>query len=405
MDNLTHTVIGLVAGETIARVARSPRRVSYLAIGMIGGNLPDSDLLVSYGEGTLGYLLQHRGYTHTIVGCVALALLLYAAVALVLRARGDPLSRREHASMAAFALFAVLLHLGMDALNNYGVHPFWPFDDRWFYGDVLFIVEPSFWIAAAPLLFLQRTTTARVALGVVLLAALVLNAFMHAGQGVQWAVVTLGAAALVLLGRRASPRVAVTVAVAGCIGVVSMFFVSSVLATRAVHASAAARFAGETAIDEVMTPAPMQPACWDVVSMRRSEDRYFARQATATPWSGSPPRCVRVTSQQAGGVTAPWVAPASNREPDPRVRWLGVVEVPIAAFERTLRGHCRLEAMMQFARAPYIGEHEGQPYLADLRFDREPGLGFAELPLHEPGAKCPRPVPWTMPREDLLPPR
>ncbi len=153
---------------------------------MIGGNLPDSDLLVSYGGGKLGYLLQHRGYTHTIVGCVALALLLAAAVALFHRWRGDPLSRREHASMAGFALFAVLLHLGMDALNNYGVHPFWPFDDRWYYGDVLFIVEPSFWIAAAPLVFLQRTLAARIALGAVLCIALVLNVLTHRGQFVEW---------------------------------------------------------------------------------------------------------------------------------------------------------------------------------------------------------------------------
>jgi inner membrane protein len=175
VDNLTHTVIGLVAGETLARATRSARRGSLLVIGMIGGNLPDSDLLVSYGGGKLGYLLQHRGYTHTLIGCLVLALLLYAAVALIHRVRGDPLSRREHAVMAAFAVFAVLLHLGMDALNNYGVHPFWPFDDRWFYGDVLFIIEPSFWIAAAPLILLQRTLAARCALGLVLLVALALR--------------------------------------------------------------------------------------------------------------------------------------------------------------------------------------------------------------------------------------
>src|SRR5438067_5678669 len=35
----------------------------------------------------------------------------------------------------------------MDSLNVYGVHPFWPFDANWYYGDLVFIVEPVFWIA------------------------------------------------------------------------------------------------------------------------------------------------------------------------------------------------------------------------------------------------------------------
>src|SRR5690606_3787254 len=39
------------------------------------------------------------------------------------------------------------LHLLMDYLNSYGIHPFHPFDSRWYYGDLIFILEPVFWIA------------------------------------------------------------------------------------------------------------------------------------------------------------------------------------------------------------------------------------------------------------------
>src|SRR6185436_8226314 len=84
MDNLTHSLIGIVAGDTVARSARSAtgglsadtRRAFLVTVSVIGGNLPDSDLLVSYSGFTrdkLAYMLQHRGYTHTIVGCVILA--------------------------------------------------------------------------------------------------------------------------------------------------------------------------------------------------------------------------------------------------------------------------------------------------------------------------------------------
>ncbi|MEO8756093.1 MAG: metal-dependent hydrolase [Casimicrobiaceae bacterium] len=401
MDNLTHTVIGLVAGETLARVTRSRRRTSLLAIGMIGGNLPDGDLAVSYGGGKLGYLLQHRGYTHTIVGCIALALLLYFVVALIHRARRDPLTRNEHMMAAAFTVFAVLLHLGMDALNSYGVHPFWPFNDRWFYGDVLFIVEPAFWIAAAPLVFLQRTRGARIGLGSAVAVAVALNVVLHAGQVTQWIAVALVALGLVVIGRKAGPRVAALVSAATAIGVTLMFGVSSLLAARAVEASAASRFAGESNLDEVLSPAPMQPLCWDVLSMRRTPGRYFVRQANvALASDAGTARCSRLQLGAAG--TAPWTALDERLPRDRRVLWRSALDVPVAAFAQHIRGDCRAEALMQFARVPYVGLWEGQWYVGDLRFDREADLGFAELLVNEPGQSCPRAVPWSAPRADLL---
>jgi len=42
----------------------------------------------------------------------------------------------------ATTVLGLILHLSMDAMNVYGVHPFAPFDPRWFYGDMIFIVEP-----------------------------------------------------------------------------------------------------------------------------------------------------------------------------------------------------------------------------------------------------------------------
>ena len=48
-DNLTHTVIGCIAGAALARIRPTPARQRLLpAIGMIGGNLPDLDLLWAY---------------------------------------------------------------------------------------------------------------------------------------------------------------------------------------------------------------------------------------------------------------------------------------------------------------------------------------------------------------------
>src|SRR5687768_1114262 len=84
MDNLTHTLIGALVGEAVARalpraesdLPEQTRRNLCVTLAAIGSNLPDSDLLYSFFGGKVNYLLHHRGHTHTIL----IALLLGAAV-------------------------------------------------------------------------------------------------------------------------------------------------------------------------------------------------------------------------------------------------------------------------------------------------------------------------------------
>ena len=70
--------------------------------------------------GNLNYMLWHRGYTNTAVGCAVLALLLYAATDLVLRMRRPEPSREDRRLLVGTALLATTLHLAMDWLNSYG---------------------------------------------------------------------------------------------------------------------------------------------------------------------------------------------------------------------------------------------------------------------------------------------
>ena len=76
-----------VGRATLARepgLAPDVRRGLFVAVAAIGGNLPDLDLLYSYRgvphdtQAKLSYVLEHRGYTHTVLGCLVLTLLLYA---------------------------------------------------------------------------------------------------------------------------------------------------------------------------------------------------------------------------------------------------------------------------------------------------------------------------------------
>jgi inner membrane protein len=66
-------------------------------------------------------------------------------------------------------------------------------------------------------------------------------------------------------------------------------------------------------------------------------------------------------------------------------------------------GNCEASELMQFARAPFATEWKDRMVLGDLRFDRQPELGFAEIELSSPPPRqCRFHVPWIPPRLSLL---
>jgi inner membrane protein len=65
---------------------------------------------------------------------------------LIWRIRGrkvkDPNLPPRWGVLFALAYIAGLSHILLDFTNNYGVRPFWPFYEKWFSWDIIFIVEP-----------------------------------------------------------------------------------------------------------------------------------------------------------------------------------------------------------------------------------------------------------------------
>jgi inner membrane protein len=95
MDNLTHSIIGLAAGELIDRcLPEEPNRERaqarhrlLLVTGALASNFPDIDLaLMPFLSRPLGYLLEHRGHTHTLL----FALRARCCASVRLRARAWP---------------------------------------------------------------------------------------------------------------------------------------------------------------------------------------------------------------------------------------------------------------------------------------------------------------------------
>lgn len=416
MDNLTHSVIGLIAGESVARVTHAAqpglqpqtRRRLFILLFVIGGNLPDLDLLYSFrgfsdgAQAKLAYMLQHRGYTHTVAGCVLLGLFLYAGVELWARWKRLCLTPRDRAELAGVSLVGTLLHLAMDFMNSYGVHPFWPVLNRWFYGDSVFIVEPLYWAAAAPLLFVLRSTVARVLLGLALLLALMASVlFLYFEPILPRIVLAALLLALLAMGSRISPRAATVVSAGAMIAITAIFIAAGHWASRRVDSIAAAEFPADRVIDHVLTPLPANPLCWDVLLLATDGDRYRVRHAMLTNAPALVPasRCTTVLGNSL--MTAPLEnVPAVESDV---VHWLGQFEMSKSELADLVARHCDAAAVMQFARAPFATELGSRWVVGDLRFDRERGSGMATIVLGRPSNNECRPsVPWVPPRGDLL---
>ncbi|MEY4640611.1 MAG: hypothetical protein RLZZ227_605 [Pseudomonadota bacterium] len=407
MDNLTHTLLGAVAGETIARFApaaksllpETTRRGLYLSLMVIGGNLPDLDsLYTGITGGNLGYLLHHRGHTHTVIGAIGIALLLYSLCLMWLRWGRVPLSALDRGWLASIALLAPLLHIAMDAMNEYGVHPFWPFNNAWMYGDSIFIVEPLFWACAAPLAFLLQRRVARAGLALVLVTGIVLSFATGLVPRALALGLTLLTASLLLIAWRASPRSAALSAVVASCAVIATFVSSGNVARHKVESFAAAQYPHVVLLDSVLAPLPVNPLCWEVILMQLDGDDYTLRQAMlslAPEWMPAE-ACPSMNAVTTIGMTQ------TDAPDSAELHWLDEVTLSRAVLGELMRANCEAAAFSRFARALWYRRSDAGWLVGDLRYDREPGLGFAEMELAEAPVACPRFIPpWTPPRNEL----
>jgi inner membrane protein len=393
MDNLTHSLVGAALAHAALRADASvPRRRLFLAAGVLAANLPDADLLyVGITPPPLGYLLHHRGHTHTFLGLLGQGVALAALVRLV-----PPLRRLAGGGARLWALIASALasHILLDAGNSYGVHPFHPFDSRWYYGDAVFILEPWLWVlVGVPLAWNAGGRVSGAALVTLLTLLPVAMATVGIVRPSALAALALGAAALAWWTRRlsASARAATALALG-----TAFFAVLSVLSSIARgHARRlAASAAGGEIVDVVLNPNPADPLCWMAIAVERDEarGRYVMHRGTLSlvpawrPATACASHRLTHASSAANGAPAAWDAPLA--EDLERLRSLAGRD-------------CRVEAWLRFGRAPAIRDG----VIHDLRFDNGRGGNFTAMRLvpDGTGAPCPANVPsWGMPRADLL---
>jgi len=111
----------------------------------LGAEAADLDVLSRFGGSAFG-LNHHRGFTHSFLGVPLVAAVVVGFVYLLWRLGGrktrNPNLPPRWELLFAYACLAGLSHLLLDFTNNYGLRPFWPFSERWYSWDIVFIVEP-----------------------------------------------------------------------------------------------------------------------------------------------------------------------------------------------------------------------------------------------------------------------
>ncbi len=147
MDNLTHSLVGALIGQA------GLKRKTGLAMPalIVGANLPDVDAACFFWLEGAEHLAFRRGITHGPIAWVLLPLILAGGLWWWDRwqtRRGTRPEKRlpvHFGWLYALALIGCLTHPALDWMNVYGIRLLEPFSSRWFYGDVLFIIDLWLW--------------------------------------------------------------------------------------------------------------------------------------------------------------------------------------------------------------------------------------------------------------------
>ena len=352
MENLTHTLVGLAAAK--AGLERTSPYAT--ATCLVAANLPDADV-VTLLAGPYVYLEQHRGVSHSVVGTLALGLLLpalvFAADRVAARLRGRA-PRARFRGLLLSSLVVSATHPLLDWTNSYGLRPLLPWSGEWVYGDLVFIIDPWMWLLLGGACFLSASgtewrATAWAALGLLMTAAILfLPRRMGAGIPSAAYVVWFAGLAVFVWARfvklperwgRAIP--------AGALALVVAYWGGLALChARAVgHASEAARSLasqhGETVLRVAAMPKLADPTAWRVAAETDRATHRFDLSINRPPSVESLQN--RVRFEKPAGADAALVERAAR---DGRARVL----LDFARFPATrLRRDCVGEVIAQFA--------------------------------------------------------
>jgi inner membrane protein len=395
VDNVTHSLVGAAIAECAApRGAPARTRAILICAGVVAANAPDVDLLYTgITEAPLGYLLHHRGHSHTLPGLTLLAVIIWSAARFLPRVQ--PAFAGNERRWLVLIVAGLLSHLSMDAANSYGTHLFYPFSSRWVYGDSVFVLEPWFWALLGAAAALNAGRLGRLLIGCLptaLIAALVYMGLLRPAVALAMGGVVAGMA-LVMRDWPRRARAAAMLAAAAAIFIV-MPVVSH--AARSETRRALRAIDGSDIVDIVSDANPGAPWCWTAMTAQidRVTDTMVVRRATLSllPRVWPAPSCASARLMSATAMAGEAAASAS-------IVWHRTWRTDVRQLRALYASDCRVRAWLQFGRLPHVANGS----IADLRFEHPVGQNFTPMAVAGDATGCPRYVTsWELPRRDLL---
>jgi inner membrane protein len=309
------------------------------------------------------------------------------------------------------ALVSLLCHISADFMNDYGVHPFAPFWPHWIYGGVMFIVEPLLWAALLPLAVLAFSS--KPARGIWIAFSAFFLGLLWLTHTVSWPVALASTLFFALCFYWQWIRRGVIQSIVCGLSVILVFSIMGHRAERLVREKIAKEQPEERVTQLVTTPSPGNPFCWQVIPVSKlSMDGltgqvsgkivtpYFERVGAVSFWPSffAPESCAfRFDVER----TAPLMK--ASLTSDANVYWAGEFRGTVESLAASASGYCRFGQFLRWARVPFFFKIPGNILIGgDLRYDHEPGLGFAELEFAQTEACLPHAPNWDNP-SGLLP--
>jgi inner membrane protein len=142
LEPVTHFLTGACLGR-----AGLNRKTALATLTLtLAAEAPDLDVIEGMVRGSAFGFAHHRGFTHSFLGVPLLALVVVGFVYVLWRLRGRKIKDLRlpprWGILFLYACLAGLSHILLDLTNNYGVRPYWPFSEKWYSWDIVFIVEP-----------------------------------------------------------------------------------------------------------------------------------------------------------------------------------------------------------------------------------------------------------------------
>lgn len=399
MDNFTHSLVGgLIAEVAYSKASQknSNKKVRLFLHGcsFFANNFPDSDLIMQlYDPTLLGYMLNHRGYTHTLIGLLFQFFILFSFSLLFQRWKGKGLDFQLTKISGAVIFAGLIVHLLLDYTNPYGVHPFWPWQGAWYYGDFAYIISPILWVLGV--VFLYPVLVGSKWLYFLLVMPLVACIALYKVQAMtvyDVAFTLLLYLVLFLLVRKSSFRSLSWLGLA-LIGIylLSLSQISSHVKKRI--RDEVGSINSYNILDISVVNMPTNVRCWPFLSVQEDNHKLIIQAGVLSLW-GQVGECIHWSSER--GVKLD----SSNYPSKDYLKWEGQFELSINDFQQAVKKDCRLDAWTKFARIPH---YDSTTHIYnDLRFALKLADNFSTLDVQSNEA-CPPHVPnWQAPLNSLL---